>query len=146
MEAAGTGIGHVGGDGPQLQTGHEGLRGLPPALHPEAHHPAGTVGQVLPGQLEVGVPGKAAVAHPGDFGVALEELRNGLGVLTVAGHAHMEALQAQVQDEGALWAHHGAEIPHELSRGLLDEGALPAEPLRVDHAVVALVRVCYGKS
>ena len=51
--------------------------------------------------------------------MAPEELRNGLGVLAVAGHAHVEALQAQVQEEGALGAHHGAEVPHELGRGLL---------------------------
>ena len=44
-EAAGPGVGHVGGDGPQAQVLHEGLRRRPAPLHGEAHHAAGAVGR-----------------------------------------------------------------------------------------------------
>ena len=69
-----------------------------------------------------------------------QELRHRLAVLTVAGHAHMEALQPQVQIKGVLGGLDGAEVPHQLGGALGDEGALPAELLRVGDAVVAVVR------
>ncbi len=139
VEAAGPGVGHVGGDGPQAQVLHEGLRRRPAPLHGEAHHAAGAVGQVLLRQGVVGVTGQAAVADPGHLGVAGQELRHRLGVLAVAGHADVEALQPQIQQEGVLGGGHGPEVPHELGGGLVDEGPLLPELLGVDDAVVALV-------
>ena len=91
MEAAGAGVSYVGGDGTQAQGLHEGLRRLAPALYTEGHHAAGTLGQVLPGGLVVGVAGEAAVLHPSDLGVALEILGDGQGVFAVALHADVEA-------------------------------------------------------
>ena len=71
--------------------------------------------------------------------MVLQVLRHGLPVLAVAGHADMEALQAQIQDKGALGGEHGAKVPHELGGSLGDEGPLLAEALRVGDAVVAVV-------
>ncbi|CAN4040231.1 HTH-type transcriptional regulator immR, partial [Dysosmobacter welbionis] len=127
-------------DGGQLQMLHKGARCLPAALQLKGHHTAGAVGQVLLCQGMVLVPWQAAVADGGHLGMCRQELRHRLAVLTVAGHAHMEALQPQVQIEGVLGGLDGAEVPHQLGGALGDEGALPAELLRVGDAVVAVVR------
>ena len=60
-------------------------------------------------------------------------------VLTVAGHADVEALQAHVQVEGVLGGLDGAQVPHQLGGALGDEGALLAELFGVGDAVIAVV-------
>ena len=52
----------------------------------------------------------------------------------------MQALQTQVQNEGALGALHAAQIAHQLGSGLGDVGAGQTEALGVGHTMVALVR------
>ena len=140
MEAAGPGVGHMGGDGPQPQMAHKGFGGGPPALHAEADHAAGPVRQILLRHRVIGVPGQPAVAHPGDLGVLFQVLRHSLPVLAVPRHTHMEALQPQVEDKGALRREHGPEVPHELRGSLGDERPAQPEPLRVSHPVVTLIR------
>ena len=57
----------------------------------------------------------------------------------MTGHAQMQALQAQVDEEGVLRRLDRPQIAHELGGGLGDVGAALAEALGVHHAVVALV-------
>lgn len=102
VQTAGPGVRHMGLDGGQLQMLHKGAQRLPAALQLKGHHTAGAVGQVLLCQGMVLVPWQAAVADGGHLGMCRQELRHRLAVLTVAGHAHMEALQPQVQIEGVL--------------------------------------------
>ena len=71
--------------------------------------------------------------------MALQELGNGQTVLTMARHAHVQALERAVQEECRLRVLHGAEVAHELRGGLSNEGALATELLGIGHAVVALV-------
>ena len=51
----------------------------------------------------------------------------------------MQALQPQVQQEGILGGLDGPEVPHQLGRGLGDEGPALAELLGIGDAVIALV-------
>ena len=71
--------------------------------------------------------------------MTLQELGNGQAVLAMTRHAHMQALERAVQEEGRLRVLHGAEVAHELSGCLGNEGALTTELLGIGHAVVALV-------
>ena len=139
MEHAGLGVGHMGGDGGQLQPGHELLRRGPAALHAKDHHAAGAVGQVLFGALVVFVPGQAGILHPGDLLVALEVLGHRLGVLTVLLHPQGQGLQAHIQQEAVVGRGDGPQVPHELNGGLGDIGPTQAEALGIGHPVVALV-------
>ena len=66
-------------------------------------------------------------------------LGHGQAVGSVPGHAQVQALQPQVDEEGVLRRLDRAQIAHELRRRLGDVGAFQAEALRVHHAVVALV-------
>ena len=69
-----------------------------------------------------------------------------LAVLTVAGHADVEAFQAQVQHDRHSWGDWvAAQVPHQLRGSLGDEGALLAEALGVGDAVVAVVRGASGR-
>ena len=60
-----------------------------------------------------------------------DEIGDYEGVFTVAGHAHVQALQPQVQQEGVLGGLDGPEVPHQLGRGLGDEGPALAELLGI---------------
>ena len=71
--------------------------------------------------------------------MALQELGNGQAVLTMTRHAHMQALERAVQEEGRLRVLHGAKVTHELRGGLGDEGTLATELLGIGHAMVALI-------
>ena len=140
MQAAAAGVRHVGFNGGDLQVLHEGFRGFPAALHAEGNHAAGTVGQVLLCPRVVFVSRKAAVGDPGDLFMTGQELGHSLSVLAVALHAHMQAFQAQAQQEGVLGALDGTEVPHQLGGCLGDEGAAEAELLRIGYAVIAFIR------
>ena len=140
VQAAGAGVGHVGLDGGHAQVLHEGLGGFAATLHAEAHHAAGAVGQVLLGEFVALVAFKAGVLHPRYKVVRGEEAGHGKGVLTVAGHAYVQAFEAEVQQEGVLRRLDGAEVAHELGRGLGDVRPGIAELGGVGDAVVAFVR------
>ncbi len=126
--------------GRDLQVLHEAAGRLPAALQAEGDYAAAALRQVFLRQGIVFVSRQAAVVHIGYLRMRREEFRHRLAVLTVPLHAHMEALQPQVQDKGVLGALDGAEIPHELGGAFGDEGPLLPELLRVGDAVVAVVR------
>ena len=140
MQHAGLGVRHMGGDGGQLQPGHELLRCGPAALDAKDDHAAGAVGQVLLGPLVELVPGQSGVLHPGDLIVALEVLGHCLGILAVLFHPQGQGLQPDVQQEAVMGGGDGAQVPHELDGGLGDVGPLQTEALGVGDPVVALVR------
>ena len=140
MQHTGLGVRHVGGDGGQLQPGHEFLCRGPAALHAKDDHAAGPVGQVLLRPLVVLVPGQPGVLDPGDLVVALEILGHRLGVLTVLLHPQGKGLQPDVQQEAVVGGGNGAQVPHELDGGLGDVGPLQTEALGVGDSVIALIR------
>ena len=72
----------------------------------EAHHAAGTVRQVLLGELVAVVAGKAGIAHEADRRMAGEELGHGLAVLQCCGMRTCR-LEAEIEQEGVLglWMH-----------------------------------------
>ena len=71
--------------------------------------------------------------------MALQELGDRQTVLAMARHTHVQALERAVQEERRLRVLHGAEVAHELSGCLGNEGTLATELLGIRHAVVALV-------
>ena len=71
--------------------------------------------------------------------MALQELSNGQAVLTMTRHTHMQALERAIQEKRRLRVLHGAEVAHELSGCLGNEGTLATELLGIGHAVIALV-------
>ena len=71
--------------------------------------------------------------------MALQELGNGQAVLAMTRHAHMQALERAVQEEGRLRILHRTKIAHELSGCLGNEGTLATKLLGIGHAVVALI-------
>ena len=141
VQHAGAGICHVGDDGDELQGIHEAHGGLAVALDSEGDDAAGAVGHVLLCQGVVLVGGQAAVVYPCHARIALQELCHALGVLAVAGHAQMEGLQTEVQQEGVLRSGDAAEVAHELGDELGGVGHL-SEGLGVGQAVVGLVGGC----
>ena len=71
MQAAGTGIGHMGLDGTQLQVLHKDLSRRSSAVQAEGDDAAGAARQVLLGQLIILVALQAAVFDPLDLGMRL---------------------------------------------------------------------------
>ena len=138
MEHAGTGIGHVGDDGNQLERIHELDGGLAVALQPEGNDAAGAVGQIFLCQLIGIVAGQSAVVHPCHAVVGLQKFGNALGVGTMALHAQMERLQSEVQQEGVGGRRYAAQVAHNLGYELGDIGHL-AESLCIGQSVVGLV-------
>ena len=139
VEGAGAGVGHVGLDGGQLEVLHKGLSGGPTALEAKGHHAAGPVGHILLSQVVVLVPLQAGEGDKTDLWVGLQVAGHRQGVLTVAGHPHVETLQPQVQQKGVLGGLDRAEIPHELGGTFGDESPSQTEFLGVGDAVVAVV-------
>ena len=139
VQGAGLGVGHMGGDGGQLQTGHEFGGRLTASLDAKGHHTAGAVRHILLSPLVVGVPLQAGVAHPGHLGVVLQELGHSQAVLAVLCHPQRQGLQADVEIIAVLRGGDSAQVPHELNGGLGDIGPLQAEALGVGDTVVALV-------
>ena len=127
-------------DGGELEVLEEGLGSNTAALDLERHDAATAVRQVLLGNRIVGVARQARVAHALHLGLVLQELSHCLAVLHVARHAHVQALKAEVEQEGVLRRLDGAQIAHELRGRLGDEGPLFAKLLGVGDAVIALVR------
>ena len=131
VEGAGAGVSHVRLDGGQLEVLHKRLSRGPAALESEGHHAAGAVGHILLGQAVVLVPLQSGVGDKADFLVSRQVLGHRQGVLTVAGHPHVEALQPQVQQKGVLRGLDGAEIPHKLGGTFGDKGPAQTEFLGV---------------
>ena len=127
------------GDLGELEALHKGLGRRATTVKAKAHNAAGTVGHVLLSDVIVLIALQARIAHEAHLGMALQELGNGQAVLAMTRHAHMQALERAVQEEGRLRVLHGAEVAHELSGCLGNEGALTTELLGIGHAVVALV-------
>ena len=88
----------------------------------------------------VGAGFQTAVVDVSHLRVSFQELCHGHAVLAVALHAHMQALQTQVQHVGVHGGLHGTKVAHQLGRCLGDEGTLLAKTLGVGDAVVAVIR------
>ena len=86
------------------------------------------------------VPLQAGVIDPGDLGVLLHEFRHRQSVGTVLGHPQVQGLQTHVEQVGVHGRGGGAEVPHELDRGLGDVGPAQTKPFCISHTVVALIR------
>ena len=139
VEAAGTGVGHMGLDGAQLQMFHEHFRGLPSAIEAEGNDTAGAVRHILLGQIIILVTLQAAVLDPVHLFMTLEIFCNGLGIGAMLLHTEGEAFQTDVQNVGILGGLAAAEVPHQLCGALGDEGTADAEPLGVCDTMVAVV-------
>ena len=138
MQHAGAGIGHVGHDGNHAERVHELDGGLAVALESEGNDAARAVGQVLSGQCMVLVAGQSAIVYPGHALVLRQEFGHALGVLAVTGHAQVQRLQSEVQQECVLRGWNGAEVAHQLGNEFGGVGHL-AELLGVGQSVVRLV-------
>ena len=79
------------------------------------------------------------MAHPSHLRVARQVLGHRASVGGVPGHAQVQALQPQIDEEGVLRRLDRAQIAHELRRRLGDVGTFQAEALGIHHAVVALI-------
>src|SRR5262249_26093493 len=78
---------------------------------------------------------KPSVADPGNFGMGIEPLRNGQGVVRLALHAERQCLDAGQQEKGVERRDRGAEVAQsEDARG--DRKGHRAESFRQLHAVV----------
>ena len=88
----------------------------------------------------VGAGLQTAVVHIRHLGVCFQELCHSHTVVAVALHPDMQAFQTEVQHVGVHGRLHGAEVAHQLGRGLGDEGPFFAEALGVGDAVIAVVR------
>ncbi len=86
------------------------------------------------------VPLQTGVIDPGDLGVLLHEFRHRQSVGTVLGHPQGQGLQPHVEQVGVHGCGDGAEVPHELDRGLGDVGPAQTKPFGISHTVVALIR------
>ena len=139
VQHAGAGVGHMGGNLRQLQVLHERLGRRASAGHAEAHHAAGTLRQVLRRQSRLAIAFQRRMARPGHLRMGRQVLSHGQAVGGVPGHAQVQALQPQVDEEGVLRRLDGAQIAHELGRRLGNVGAFQPEALGVHHAVVAFV-------
>ena len=73
----------------------------------KAHNAAGTVGHVFLSDVVVLIALQARIAHEAYLGMTLQELGNGQAVLAMTRHAHMQALERAVQEEGRLRVLHG---------------------------------------
>ena len=118
---------------------HEGFRCYSAAPHAEGNNAACAIGHVFLCTVIILVAGQAGIVDPCDLIVALKELCNGQRVFAVAGHAHMQAFEAEVEQKRALRAGSAAKIAHELRGGLGDERAFLAELLGIGDAVIAVV-------
>ena len=139
VETAGAGIGNMGLDRAELETAHELLGGFSSALDAEAYYAAGTVREIFFCERVVGIVLEIGIKDPADSGIAQKIICDGAGISAVALHSHMEALEAQIEDIGALGRRSRAEVAHELGGGLGYIGALFAEALGICNAVVAVV-------
>ena len=139
MQATAACIGDVGLDGGDLQVLHEFFGRGSAALDAEADDAAGAVGQIFLREVVVLIAFQTRVGDPADALVGGERLGDGQTVFAVALHAHVQALETEVQEKRALRRLDGTEVTHELRGGLGDVGAFQAEAFGIGHAVVAFV-------
>ena len=114
VEAAGTGICHMGLYGCHLQALHKTLRGAPAALQTERDNTAAAAGKIFFRQLMESVTLKIRIADIFDLGLLLEEAGRCQAVFTVPGHAHMQGLKSQIQKVCVLRGLDRSKIPHKL--------------------------------
>ena len=138
MEGAGAGIGHVNHDVQKLEVIQELGGGGTASLDAHGDDTASTLGQVLLGQIVLGVTFQQGVVHPIHALVGGEELGHGQSVGAVALHAESQGLQTEVEQECGHGGHGVAHVAEHLHSCLGDVGG-GAEGLGVDHAVVGVV-------
>ena len=80
MQAAGTGVCHMGLDSAQLHMLHEGFGCFTAAMETKGDNAAGAVRHVFLGDLIVLIAGQAAVLDPLDLGIRLQKLCDLLGI------------------------------------------------------------------
>ncbi len=87
----------MGFDGGQLKRLHYALGSSSATLNTEANNAAGAVGKILLSHVVVLVAREAAVVNVGNLLMAGKELCHSLTVFAMALHAHVNALDAEVQ-------------------------------------------------
>ena len=138
MQNAGTGIGHMRHDADEVQVVHEADCLFLRAFQSECYHAASSLRHVFLSQSIVLVRGQTCIVHPSHLGILLEPLGNLLRVLAMAGHAEVERLESEVEEEGVLRSGNASQVAHQLGYKFGGVSHL-AESLRVGQAVIGLV-------